>query len=332
MRIGIAGAGLMGATHADAWAATEATLAGFVATTSGAAERLAARHGARVYPSYQAMLADVDVVDICTPTHLHHEMALAAAAAGCHVVCEKPLGRSIEQCREMIAACEGAGVQLLVAHVVRYFPEYARAQRLVAEGAVGRPAVLRLHRGSFRPQKPVGNWFLDEAMSGGILLDFMIHDFDYARWVAGEVSTVFARRVGAAHPGAPVDYGMAILTHAGGAISHVSGSWAYQPPTFRTRLEIAGDGGLLEYDSASATPIELQLRRDAASGDVGVPTSPLAESPYVTQIKELYAALAHGHTPRVAAADGLAAVQIALAAIESARSGEPVQIAPAQEV
>jgi predicted dehydrogenase len=332
MRVGIAGAGLMGATHAAAWATTGAAIAGFVAASSGEAERLAAQYGAVVYPSYGAMLDDVEIVDICTPTHLHHEMALAAAAAGRQIICEKPLARTVEQGQEMIAACEIAGVQLHVAQVVRFFPEYARAKALVAAGAVGRPAVLRLHRGSFRPRKPEGNWFLDEEKSGGIILDMMIHDFDYARWVAGEVETVFAKQVGRAHPGAPVEYAMAILTHAGGAISHVSGAWAYPPPTFRTKLEIAGDGGLIEHDSAAAAPIELLLGRGAEGGDVGLPASPLAESPFATQLAELYAAIAGGATPRVRAADGLAALQIALAAIESARTGEPVRLSSLPEV
>lgn len=333
MRVGIVGAGLMGSTHAAAWATTEASIAGFVAATSGEAERLAAQYGARVYPSYEALLADVDVVDLCTPTHLHYEQVLAAAAAGRQIICEKPLARTVEQGQAMLAACAAAGVQLLVAHVVRFFPEYARAKALVDAGAIGRPAVLRLHRGSFRPKKPVGNWFLDEAKSGGIILDMMIHDFDYARWVAGEVTSVFASSVGHSHPGAPIDYATAILTHASGALSHVAGAWAYPPPTFRTKLEIAGDNGLIEFDSAATAAIDpLVVRPAGETGDVGLPGSPLDESPYATQIRELYAALAHSAPVRVSAADGLAAVQIALAASESARTGQPVAITPLPEV
>lgn len=332
MRVGIAGAGLMGVTHAAAWATTGATIAGIIAGSSDEAERLAAQYGAAVYPSYAAMLDDVEIVDICTPTHLHHQMVLAAAAAGRQIICEKPLARTVEQGREMIAACARAGVQLYVAQVVRFFPEYARAKALVDGGAVGRPAVLRLHRGSFRPRRPEGNWFLDEEKSGGIILDMMIHDFDYARWVAGEVETVFARQVGRAEPAAPVDYAMAILSHAGGAISHISGAWAYPPPTFRTKLEIAGDGGLITHDSADSAPIELLVGGTAEGGNVGLPASPLAESPYATQIKELYAAIARGTNPRVGPTDGLAAVQIALAALESARTGDPVRLSPLPEL
>jgi predicted dehydrogenase len=100
--------------------------------------------------------------------------------------------------------------------------------------------VLRLARGSYRPKKPEGNWFLDEEKSGGILMDFMIHDYDYARWIAGEVESVFAQKI-AADQTASVDYGLVILRHTGGALSHIAGSWAYPPPTaFRTGFEIAG--------------------------------------------------------------------------------------------
>ena len=336
MRIGIAGAGFMGSTHAAAWAevakhpGTDATIAGFVAETSGEAERLANQYHARVYPSFDVMLAsrDVDVVDICTPTHLHHEMVLAAAAEGKHVICEKPLARTLEQGRAMIAACRQAGVKLLVAHVVRFFPEYALAKSAVDNGQIGRPAVIRLARGSFRPKKPVGNWFLDFEKSGGMMLDLMIHDFDYARWVAGEVESVFAKSIGSLKPEASLDYGMAILKHRGGALSHVAGAWAYPPPTFRTRLEIAGDGGLIEFDSAATAPIEMLLKRasDGASPDVGLPASPLSESPYTTQMREFYGALAHDRPVRVSAEDGLAALQISLAAIESAKTGRAIPV------
>ncbi|HLE14421.1 MAG TPA: Gfo/Idh/MocA family oxidoreductase, partial [Anaerolineales bacterium] len=195
MRVGIVGVGFMGTTHAAGWEETGAQLAGMAAETVEAAQQLAGQYEVKNYPDLAAMLPDVDVVDICTPTHLHLEMVLQAAAAGKHVVCEKPLARTVNQCREMLAACRQAGVQLLVAHVVRYFPEYALARRLVAEGQIGRPGVLRLTRGSYRPKKPEGNWFLDEEKSGGILMDLMIHDYDYARWIAGEVESVYARKI-----------------------------------------------------------------------------------------------------------------------------------------
>ena len=333
MKVGIVGAGFMGTTHAAGWAETPVEIIGFIAETTQESGALAKRYSAKVYPSLDALLADVDVLDICSPTHLHHEMVLKAAKLGKHIVCEKPLARTTGQAQEMVIACEKAGVQLLVAHVVRFFPEYALAHSAVVEGQIGKPAVIRLHRGSYQPKKPVGNWFLDEEKSGGILMDLMVHDYDYARWVAGEVESVSARRVTELHPDAPVDYGLVILSHYSGALSHIAGAWAYPPPTFRTHLEIAGDRGLIEFDSENTAPIQNLILKTGGSDapDVALPSSPVSESPYTTQIKEFYSALAEGKSARVSATDGLAAVQIAEAALESAHISQPVKLQPLAE-
>jgi predicted dehydrogenase len=333
MKVGIVGAGFMGTTHAAGWAETPAEIVGFTAETQKEAGTLAEKYNAKVYPALDELLQLVDVIDICSPTHLHHEMALKAAAAGKHIICEKPLARTTAQAQEIVNACQKAGVQLLVAHVVRFFPEYALAHSAVVEGQIGKPGVIRLHRGSYRPKKPAGNWFLDEEKSGGILMDLMIHDYDYARWLAGEVDSVSARRVTEFHPDAPVDYGLVILSHRSQALSHIAGAWAYPPPAFRTHLEIAGDRGLIEFDSDNTAPIQnLILKTGGADApDVALPSSPVSESPYTTQIKEFYSALADGKASRVSATDGLIAVQIAEAAIQSAHSGQPVKLQPIAE-
>jgi predicted dehydrogenase len=334
MRVGIVGVGFMGSTHAAGWVGTDAQMVGVIAETAEEARPLAEQYGLRVYPDLAAMLPDVDVVDICTPTHLHAEMILQAAAAGKDIVCEKPLARTVEQGQQVVRACREAGVHLLVAHVVRFFPEYALAKAAVDSGQIGRPGVVRLHRGSYRPKKSVGNWFLDESKSGGILMDLMIHDYDYARWIAGEVESVFAKKISSGHPEAGVEYGLVILKHRSGALSHIAGAWAYPPPTFRTHLEIAGDGGLIEFDSDDTAPIRNLILRKGGndSPDVGLPSSPVSESPYTTQLKEFFRALNAGGAVRVSAGDGLAAVQIAVAAIESAASGKAVYLQPLEEV
>ena len=330
MRIGIVGTGFMGRTHAAAWAATDATIAGFVSKETAVAGQMAAQYGAQVYPSLAALLADVDVVDVCAPTHRHHEIVLAAAAAGKDVVCEKPLARTLAQGQEMIAACEKAGVKLLVAHVVRFFPEYALAKAQVDAGVIGQTAVLRLTRGTFQPKKAIDNWFVDFEKSGGMMLDLMIHDLDYARWVAGDVATVFAKKISSSRPGAGVDHGLVILTHRSGAISHVEGSWAYPPPLFRTRFEIAGSNGLIQQDAEKTAAIALHLRQEQSADipDVPLPSSPLSEDPYTTQIKAFYDCLLGKTVVPISGADGLAALQIALAAIESAANGRPITLEP----
>ncbi len=328
MRVGIVGTGFMGSTHAAGWAQTPATIAGFVSAAPASAAALAQQYGGEVYADFAAMLADVDVVDICTPTHLHHEMTLAAAAAGKQVVCEKPLARTVAQAEEMITACAAAGVKLLVAHVVRFFPEYALARARVVAGEIGQPAVVRLTRGTFQPKKAVDNWFVDVAKSGGMMLDLMIHDFDYARWVSGEVESVYAKKISSSQPGTAVDHGLAILKHRSGTLTHVEGSWAYPPPLFRTRLEIAGSNGFIQFDSGQMAALNLHLRPsgDETIPDVPLPGSPLNEDPYATQLKTFYQAITQDAPVPVTAEDGLAALKIALAALESAETGKAVML------
>jgi len=327
MKIGIIGTGFMGSTHAEAWKKTGAKIAGFLADPPSEAEQIAQEYAAHVFSSLEELIESVDVVDICSPTHLHSDMAIAAARAGRHIVCEKPLARTVEQGEAMLDACRIAGVRLFVAHVVRYFPEYALAAARVHAGDIGKVGTAQYRRLSYRPKKPVGNWFLDEEKSGGILLDLMIHDFDIARWIAGDVVSVYAKKVSSFRKESPADYGMVILTHASGALSHVAGAWAYPPPVFKTGFEVCGDAGVIQHDSDSESPIEALLKQEKSEApDVGLPASPLAESPYDLEIADFYRCLIEGGEPRVSAADGLAALKIACAAIESAKTGQVVAL------
>jgi len=327
MRIGMIGTGAIAGVHLDGWRSLPVEIIGHYDIDRDAAQRASDAYGGVVYDDLDALLADADLVDICTPTHLHREMVLQAAAAGKDIICEKPLARSLAEGREMIGACQEAGVKLLVGHVVRFFPEYVGARQAVEAGRVGEVAVVRLQRDVFRPRKVQDNWFLDFERSGGMILDLMIHDFDYARWVAGPVRTVFCKHIGDPET-SPGDHALAILTHESGAISHVEGSWAYPPPTFRTRFEIAGSDGLLIHDSAASAPISVYWHKgdEEAAGDVPVPASPLLESPYATQLKAFYDHLLHDAPLPLTAEDALAALQIALAAIESTQTGRPVQL------
>ncbi len=332
LRVGIVGMGFMGIRHAAAWVHTPARIVGVTSPNRAKAEEAAAPYGAKVYDSFTALLENVDVVDICTPTHLHHSMVLKAAAAGKHIVCEKPLALTMWQTHEMIAACEAAGVQLLVAHVVRFFPEYAVAKGIVDRGEIGRVGVVRLSRCMFKPARDnPDSWFHDLDKSGGMMFDLMIHDYDFARWVAGDVESVFARNIAPKFPDAAGDHALVILRHTNGALSHVEGGQAYPAPMFLTSLEIAGDQGLIEHRAQSSIPLSIYLHDSGTDAHVqaAVPTSPLErdDDPYVVQIKHFYDVLTGKETNlRVTAADAAAAVQIAIAAIESTRTGRRVML------
>jgi predicted dehydrogenase len=327
MKIGIIGSGFMGHTHAAAWAKLPVEFVGICSADEQRAKKLAAEYGAKAFDSFEALLAEVDVVDICTPTHLHHDMVLQAAAAGKHIVCEKPLARTASQGREMIEVCKRANVQLLVAHVLRFSPEYVQAKAVVERGDIGKVAVQRFTRCSALPNWATDNWLMTMEKSGGMLLDLMIHDFDYARWVAGDVESVYAKSLRGQHPDATEDYALVMLKHTNGAISNVEGGWAYALGMFRTAFEIAGDAGLIEHPADSSTPLAIYMKQKGTVTDALVPSSPLSEDPYYTEIKHFYDVLTTGVAPCVTAEDGLAAVQIGLAAIESVRTGRQVHIA-----
>lgn len=325
MRVGIVGAGTMGSVHAAAWAQTEAELVGVHSLRAGA--ELASRYGAKAFDRYEDLLEAVDVVDLCVPTDLHPAMTLQAAAAGKHVVCEKPLALTLEQGEAMITACERAGVRLFVAMVVRFFPQYRAAQQLVAGGQLGSLGVLRLKRAAYQPRKEVDNWYLDEARSGGMVVDMMIHDFDYARWLAGPVARVYARSARGQVPASPGDYALVTLRFASGAIALIEGAWANPPGVFRTGFDLAGSAGLIEWSSDEPVTLRTFLEpRPGEAAAVGLPLAPLAEDPYTTQIKHVHRALVTGEPFAVTPQDALEALRIALAARESLKSGRVVRL------
>jgi predicted dehydrogenase len=316
IKVGILGAGFMGKTHAGAWANTPAKLQGICSPTG--AEALAEQYGTKVYASYEALLNDVDVIDICTPTHLHYEQVMQAVAVKKHIVCEKPLARHYTEAQAMVKACKDAGLKLLVAHVVRFFPQYTMAKKTIERGEIGKVATVRLTRASFRPSTP---WLHETAQSGGMMMDLMIHDFDYARWLAGDVESLFAKNFASEK----ANYGLVIMKHKDGAISHIEGGWAYPLPMFRTALEVGGSRGLIEHPADSTDPLKVYMAAsDSSKPDIAVPSSPLAEDPYTTQMKHFYQALISDIDWVVKPEDGLAALQIALAAIQSAQTGKRV--------
>jgi predicted dehydrogenase len=326
VRVGVVGAGFIGETHVAAWSAEGAHVVVYDVDGARAAS-LAERHGARAAASLTELVDRVSVVDVCTPTHLHAEVAIAAAEAERHVICEKPIARTLADAEAMVTAARLHGVRLFVGHVVRFFPEYVAARRAVLDGAIGDPAVLRLTRATFRPRQPIDHWFFDPARSGGIILDMMIHDLDFARWIAGDVMTVQCRSVGASQPDLGVDHAVAILTHCSGAISHVSASWGYAPPTFRTEFEIAGSRGLIEHDSSTTMPVISSLLAHTETGGLtAMADTVLAGDPFRLELAEFARAIRDGTEARVGATDGLEALRLALAADESARTGAVVRL------
>ncbi len=320
-RVGIIGTGFMGEVHTAAWRAIGSAPSAVLARSTTLRPAYLGNLEVDIYDDLQEFLAAVDIVDICAPTHLHAEFALAVAAAGKPAICEKPLSLSVDEGLEVIRAFERAGVHLHVGHILRYSPEYTAARQAVEAGRIGEPAVLRLSRLSFAPERGQASWFQDDSKSGGIAFDLMIHDLDYARWIAGEVVSVFAKS-------APKSRGhaIAILKHAGGAITHIESSWSSPAPEFRTSFEIAGEHGILGFSSGETTPLTLRLHEERNDSSTGLGDMSLAANPFELELQNFLEVVDGTAHPAITPRDALAAVQLAAAVRQSARTGQPVRI------
>lgn len=320
LTIGLIGAGTMAGIHLPAWRSLGARVV--VYSADGRAPELAAAANKAeprtvAVETLDELLDHCQVVDICTPTFTHKDLILAAARAGRHIICEKPLARTVREAEEAVAAAESAGVMLFPAHVVRFFPEYEVMANAVKSGTVGDLAVLRFTRAGTFPNWSA--WFADDELSGGILLDQMVHDFDFARYIAGEVTKVHAQVRAKPSDVQPVVTATATLSHESQAITHVHGEWGLTGTPFRTTFRIAGSDGLLQHDSErnKAYRVTQQTRGG------GVPST---ESPYLAELREFATAITSSTQPRVTARDGIEAVRIAAAAIESAATGRAIEI------
>ena len=210
LRIGLIGAGFMGRAHSNAYRKApnffelgmEPVLQAVCARSDGAAAAFAKKWGfASSETDWKALIArdDIDAVDICTPNDSHKEIALAAAAAGKVIMCEKPLARTAAEGQEMVDAIEKAGVANTVWYNYRRVPAVTLAKQLIDDGRLGR---IYHYRAQFLqdwtiaadvPQGGAGTWRLDAAAAGsGVTGDLLAHCIDTAMWLNGKIGKVSA--------------------------------------------------------------------------------------------------------------------------------------------
>ncbi len=334
-RVGIVGAGGISRTHADRWLQIPGIeLAGFFDIAEDASRRAVEAFGGKTYASLQELFDAVDYVDVCTPGTAHAEPVIAALEAGLPTVCEKPLANSVADCEKIVDAAERTGTPLFVAMVVRFFPQFAKAKEVLDSGAIGAPGVIRTVRSGSYPDAgsawrkglAITSYYADFAQSGGVLLDLCIHDIDYQRWCFGEIERVFARGMMFAGK-EPIDHALLTVRFTNGAVGHIEGSWAYPRGRFQQRIEIAGTEGIIEWDSRARPPVELALAGEdgmlAASG-----SSPTArqDDPYYAELAHFVSCVEAKEPFLVTPNDGLMAVKISRAAVESLETGKPVTI------
>jgi predicted dehydrogenase len=323
LTVGLLGAGLIAGVHAYAYRESPGVrLLAVADPVPGKAEGIAEAHGARVVAGLDELLAlGVDVVDVCTPPGHHARAVMAALAAGRHVICEKPLTRTLIEARRVVAAAETAPGLLMVGHVTRFEPDHREARELVASGAIGEVRQLFHSATSDLPGWSEAGWLADQTLSGGPLLDQAVHSFDFARWVVG--SPAVRVHCMAADSGAgPATYALSTVRYENGAIAHVECSWAHPAARgFKLAAEIVGTGGRLTWSNSEQMGGVLHPGDGATEWwDV------LADRGFTRELATFFEAVRAGGPSPVPATEAMEALRTALAAVESARTGHTVDL------
>lgn len=337
--IGIIGLGFMGQTHIKAYrqvpganivAICDAVRLPEDGNLTGVAGNIASTDAIRFdmsvvkgYRDYREMLAnpDVQLVDICLPTPLHAETAIAALKAGKHVLCEKPLARNGAICREIVAAAQQAKGFFMPAHCLRFWPEWAWLKDAIAEARFGRLLSLKLTRLSEPPGWSQGSYLKGDD-SGGALLDLHIHDTDFVQYCFGRPKAVCS--TGQSLLSGAIDHVTTIYQVAGGASVVAEGSWLMGPGHgFKMAYLAVFENATVDYDctrGAEALKVFEKgkaaqvIRCDGADG-------------YVGELRHMVESIEAGRAPSVVTgADGLGAVEICEAEERSARTGQWVTL------
>jgi len=194
LRVGLIGAGGIAREHfACLLQMDEVRVVGVADPLLDQARALAAQAGATAHADYRDLLGKVDAVWICTPTYLHAEQMLAFAEAKAHVFCEKPIALDLASADQMIGAAHRAGIRFMIGQVIRYYPETVLLKRMVDAGDLGDPVFAFGRRLTASTVRQHGEWRRDFSLSGGFALDSAIHEVDTVRWLAGEITSVYAR-------------------------------------------------------------------------------------------------------------------------------------------
>jgi 1,5-anhydro-D-fructose reductase (1,5-anhydro-D-mannitol-forming) len=207
IRVGIVGLGFMGRMHYRCWSAVpgakitavceanaqvlEAAGKPQAGNVAGAAERIDLE-SLEVFGNIDDLVASrsVDAVSITLPTFLHADATVKALEGGLHVLCEKPMALTVEECDRMVDAARASGKQLQIGHCIRFWPEYVATRELIRDGRYGNVVAASFRRFAAMPGWSPDSWFADEKRSGGQPLDLHIHDTDYIHSLFGMPSRV----------------------------------------------------------------------------------------------------------------------------------------------
>ncbi|MCB1446155.1 MAG: inositol 2-dehydrogenase [Rhizobiaceae bacterium] len=327
VRFGVLGAGRIGKVHARAVSSNpDAKLVAVADAFADAANALAAQYGAEVRSISQIEAADdIDAVVICTPTDTHADLIERFSRAGKAIFCEKPVDLDVERVEACLDVVEETGAKLMVGFNRRFDPHFMAVRQAIADGRIGDVEMVTIT--SRDPGAPPIDYI---KRSGGIFRDMTIHDFDMARFLLGEeVASVSAHAAVLVDPeiGEAGDYDSAsvILETASGKQAIISNS-RRATYGYDQRIEVHGSKGVVSAENQRAVSIEI------ANGD-GYTRPPLHDffmtrytEAYANEIAAFISAIEKGTPISPSGADGLVALQLADAAVESVRTGKRVSV------
>ncbi|MCC6945953.1 MAG: Gfo/Idh/MocA family oxidoreductase [Thermomicrobiales bacterium] len=346
-RLGMIGIGDMAAVHAAGAQRLGIPLAIAAGRNPAKAREFASSTGGTFYDSVEAMLADssVTAVDLCVPNDLHRSLAEHAFAAGKHVFCEKPIAMTLEDADAMIDGAKQAGVVLMIGHVVRFWPEYARVREGIKTGEFGKVEWLSMRRltGLSSAMTDRDNWRADASRGGGAVLDLQIHDLDVLCWLLGDPRSIYSRGVKSSL--GTWDH---VLTAASfdGVTAMIEASFLMQGYPFEISFHVVTEKGTIGYryspmafalhgltgeseggESAEQAP---SLKLMPAGSDPVPLYTPRRDSFDVAidgEIQEFVDAVTENRAPACSGEDARRSLAVALASLESCESGN-VQSGP----
>jgi predicted dehydrogenase len=329
------GGGAISNAHLPAVAASEkAELICVADLNESTAKEKAEKFGARsITTDYHELLArdDIEAVIIGLPAGLHAEAALAAFGAGKHVLVEKPMARTLQECDAMIGAAERAGKVLQVAMVRRFDADWGKVRELVQAGTVGRPCLWRRMAQGSAPQPPYGAWYSDANLSDGPLSESGAHDFDFVRYTFGDVRAVTATNWQMGRVGDVLDTGIVTLDFESGDRMLCLWSWGLPPKCAGgtiSGMDVLGpDGALQQSRRREDGRYECVVNGpDGAREVFGFDNPHDGNHWFFGQFDNFVESIHDRQTPRATGLDGRKAQEIALAAFESSRTGRRVEL------
>jgi len=279
--------------------------------------------GIKQYADYKELIADPDVqlVDICVPTYLHCEVAIAALEAGKHVLSEKPMALTVEDCDKMLAVAAKSPGKFMIGQCVRFWPECVWLKQAIDDKRYGALKALHLRRQASTPDYSLNNWLLDPNLSGGAILDLHVHDTDYALYVLGKPKAVTAQ----GYQRVPGSYDRVhVLWHYGPElVVQMEGTWDL-PPAFGFNM-----GFTAVFEKAAAI-LDMNTGKPLTvfTADGGTETPEMSgKDGYFNEIDYMLGCIERNEDPQISTpAESREAVALALAEKQSVQTGQTVPI------